>query len=297
MVHSDHKGSGAGKRGETAPDRKVHSAFAIRLTAEKVGISGSLDQQNEPELIQILRDRFPRGSVNYEKGKKGQYHFQITVFTKKGKRERRGPIREYLLDSYPTLEFPKKDYCEGCLNAFASETYCRKSETAQCEPWIWGNEGERDLKWSDLPTPYAWQQKIIDRYTIDAPMFNPMIDWYYEPEGQIGKTMLERFLILGSGFYLLSGGKEKMRHLAAKNPCRGYCINITRSEQSTTSYPGLEQISDQVYCDTFGCDMEGMNLKKGAHLAIFANFPPQLHEISRTRWRVWRFVDNDFVLE
>jgi hypothetical protein len=297
MAHSDHKGSGAGEKGETAPERRSHSAFAIRLTAEKCGISGSLDQSNEPELIQILKHRFPRGSVNYEKGKKGQYHFQITVFTKKGKRERRGPVREYLKNHFPDLEWPKKDYCEGALNAWASETYCRKTETAQCEPWIWGNEGERDLRVSDLPTPYAWQQKWIDRYTKDAPMFNPMVDWIYDVDGQIGKTMLVRFLVMLCGFYLLSGGKEKMRHLAANNPARGYCINITRSEQDTTSYPGLEQISDQVFADTFGSEMQGMTMRKGAHLAIFANFPPKRHEMSSTRWRVWRWNGEDFELE
>lgn len=303
MDHLDHEGSRDGKKGKSSRENMA-SAFHIRLTAEKVvtaeWINGSMDQQNvdPPELYEVLKSLFPRGSINYEMGKNGQRHFQCTVFTKKKTRMRREPVRKFLLEHYPDLQFPQIDYCEPCTNQWASDNYTQKSETAQCNPWVWGDTS-RDLRIEDLPEEYAWQTKIVNRYEPEAPMFNADIHWYYDEEGQIGKTMTARFLCMKRGFYILSGRKEKMRHLAAQNPARGYLLNITRDEEDKMSYAGLEQVSDQLFADTFGCDMSGMIKRKGAHVVVFANFPPIYEKVSKKRWKVWRWNENkaDFDVE
>lgn len=296
MDHEDQAGSRGGKKGKT-PRETVNSAFHIRLTAEKVvskeWITGSLDQQNidPPELLEILKEKFYKGSINYEQGKKEQLHFQITVFARP--RMRRQAVRDFLEQHYGNLCFPTLDYCEPCKNAFASDNYTQKTETALCEPWVWGG-CSRELTKQDMPLSmaYPWQKTIIDRYDDEAPIFNSKIHWYWEPKGELGKTMAARFLCMYRDFYIVAGGKEKMRHLVANNPHRGYIINLTRHEQSTVSYPGLEQISDQIFADTFGSKMQGMIQRKGAHIIVFANFPPEYSEMSLSRWVVWQWNDS-----
>lgn len=304
MDHQDHEGSRDGKKGGSSRDTMA-SAFHIRLTAEKVvseeWISGSVDQQNidPPELLEILKGVFVKGSINYEMGKGGQKHFQCTVIMKYPKRKRASWVQDLLTDNYPELQFPVLDYCKKCRNKWASDNYTQKSETAMCDPWVWGDSESRDLKLEDLPEEYPWQDKIVKRYEPEAPTFNADIHWYYDEEGQIGKTMTGRFLVMKQGFYILSGGKEKMRHLAAKHPARGYIFNITRDEEDKLSYAGLEQVSDQMFADTFGSEMSGMIVRRGAHVVVFANFSPNYEKLSRQRWKVWRLRDDkeDFDVE
>ena len=291
--HADQQGSRGGKRVKT-PRETLKSAFHIRLTSQKVEdekwITGSLDHKDcgPPGLLEVLQTRFPRGSINFEVGKNGQPHFQCTVFTRKGKRERRSAVRAYLEEHYDELKWPVLDYCEPCTNVFASDTYTQKSETAVCSPWVWG-VCVRTLSIDDLPEPYGWQKTILDRYEPEAPVFNANIHWYYDERGQIGKTMMGRMMVMKRGFYIISGGKEKMRHLCAKNATRGYFLNITREEQEHLSYAGLEQVSDQIFADTFSSDMHGMVCRKGAHIVVFANFSPNHAQISSSRWRIYKF--------
>jgi len=302
LDHVDQAGSRDGKGEESSRDT-MKPSFHLRLTYEKVEsekvdhwISGS----TEPDLIEILKEKFPIGRVSLEKGKNGLEHFQVTVLTGKT-RQRRSAVRKHLLDHFGNLEFPKKDYCEPCLKTWASMEYCKKDETHIAGPWEWGLEKkeDRELTVKDLPDPYQWQQDIIDRYTEPAPLFNAKIHWYVDPTGQIGKTMTGRMLTLKNGFYLLDGDAQKQKFQCAKNPAPGYILNIVRAKEGRFSYSGLEAISDQYFCDTFGGDQKGMIVRKGAHVVCFANWYPQMDQISKDRWviYVWDEENKEFILD
>ncbi len=301
----DQPGSRGGK-GEESPRETVHPSFAIRLTYEKVDskenwdqwISGSVEP---PDIFNILSSEFEMGRIALEEGAGGQKHFQITVGCFKT-RKRRQTVRNFLETHYDKLQFPKLDYCEPCLGTWKSLQYCAKKDcTSRGGPWDWGLERrlDMDLKDSDLPEPKEFQKTIMERHSEDAGNFNTKIHWYCDYEGQIGKTMTARMLILKHGFYLLDGAAEKMKFQAAKNPAKGYVLNIPRSKESRFSYTGLESISDGVYCDTFGSDQKGMVCRKGSHLVCFANWMPQLSMMTESRWEIYEYDKdkNDFVVK
>jgi len=300
--HVDQGGSRDGK-GEESSRETVKPSFALRLTYEKVEqekvdhwISGS-DEIREPEVVEVLKEKFEAGRVSLERGEKGLEHFQITVGCWKS-RMRRSAVRKFLEEHWK-LDFPVKDYCEPCLRTWASFQYCKKVESHLAGPWEWGleKEDERSLKISDLPEMRPFQKTIVERYETPAPMFNSTIDWYTDVKGQIGKTMLSRMLILKLGFYLLDGSAQKMKFQAAKTPAPGYILDVVRSKEEHFSYEGLENISNQVFCDTFGSDQKGMVIRKGAHIVCFSNWHPIVEKITKSRWNIFQWDEKkmDFV--
>lgn len=300
----DHPGSRGGKMGKTPRDT-MKSSFHLRLTAEKIvdqetlahWLSGSVnhaDDKGPLELLTILKEKFTAGRVSLEKGKEGQAHFQCGVLTGP-KRLRRSAVRDFLSDNFDDLQFPNGDYCEPAVNQWATLQYCAKAETHIAGPWEWGLNvaKNRDLKLSQLPVPYVWQQKIIDRYAEEPAAGTSVVHWYTDEGGQVGKTTLCKMLSMSHDFYLLDGGAQKMKFQAAKNPAMGYCLNLTRSKEEHFSYDGIESISDGYFCDTFGSDQKGMVMRMPSHIAIFANFSPEVGKMSEGRIKeyVWNGVD------
>lgn len=303
----DQGGSAGRQGGDSAPPSKkrkvdrenMSSSFHIRLTAEKVAedqwINGS--HETAPELVHFLAKTFEKGGVNFEQGDNGQKHFQITVLLKKGVRMRRSAVRALLEEQWPTLQFPKQDYCEGCQKALASLNYCTKTKTALCEPFTWGGV-DIDLKLSDMPTPLKWQEKFIERYTPEPPTNQKWIDWYSDPEGQHGKTEAAKFGVMKLKFYLLAGGAEKMKSQAAKHPSRRYVVNLVRKQEAYPPYGGIEAVHDAFYADTFGGDMLGMVVRKRPWFVVFANFSPDESQLcNRLRHWVWDEETQDFILQ
>ena len=303
---TDQGGSAGRQGGDSAPPTKkqkvvrenMASAFHIRLTAEKVAedqwISGSLE--TVPELVHFLKTIFEKGGANFEMGKNGQKHFQITVMLKKGQRLRREAVRKMLVEQWPELQFPSIDYCDTCDKLIASIQYCTKTKTALCEPFTWGGI-DIDLKLSDLPTPMMWQQKWLDRYTPEPANDQKWIDWYSDPEGQHGKTECAKWGVMKLKFYLLAGGTEKMKSQAAKNPSRRYVVNLVRRQEAFPPYGGIEAVHDAFYADTFGSEMAGMVARKRPWFVVFANFEPALTELcNRVRLFRWNDKEKDFIL-
>jgi hypothetical protein len=299
----DHSGSVERQGG--APRDTMSSGFSIRLTSEKIIDQTQLDQwisgsDESPDLVEVLKSRFEGGRVSLEKGEGGMPHFQIAVLCK-AKRQRRSAVRTFLLDHYANLEFPLKDYCEPSRNDWAALQYCAKDDTHVAGPWEWGIEPKvsRDLSIEDLPPMtgnFAWQQEIYDRYEPEPPVLTTVVHWYVDEEGQHGKTTLLKRMCLGNDFYLLDGGPQKMKFQMAKNPRKGYAINLVRSKEEHFSYEGLENMSDQFFCDTFGSDQKGMCIRKGSWCVIMANWAPQLEKLSTGRIKIWTWskVENKF---
>ncbi len=305
----DPAGSADGEEGNCPQIKKqresLKPSFHIRLTASKTGsvdqwISGSMDQT--PDVVEILKNYFPAGRVALEKGDKtGMYHWQCTgLFFDTKDRKRREAVRKMTLEHWPDLEYPEKDYCEPCEKTWASMQYCaKKDHTWVCGPWEWGVDKpkSRDLKIEDLPAPFKWQSNMMDKYEPEPPQGWCTLDWFGNPDGQIGKTTLAKMMSLkyGKDFYLLDGGAQKMKFQAAKNPARVYVINFTREREEHTPYGGLEAICDNFYCDTFGSEQKGIIVRKPSWVIVFANFFPDVGRMSAGRLNVYEFKDDDWV--
>ena len=284
----------------------ANSGFSIRLTFLKVETPEKLDQwingsDECPDLVDVLKEKIDGGRISLEKGEGGQYHFQCAMICK-AKRQRQGAVRSHLLEHYAELKFPLLDYCDASRNDWAAIEYCGKAESHVAGPWEWGIEPKvsRDLKVDDLPPmegKHKWQQAVYDRYLPEPELLTTVVHWYVDPEGQHGKTTLLKRMCLGNDFYLLDGGPQKMKFQMAKNPKKGYCINLVRSKEEHFSYEGLENLSDQFLCDTFGSDQKGMCIRKGSWVVVMANWPPEAGKLSEHRIKVFNWNDEKFEFE
>lgn len=279
----------------------------IRLTAQKTENQGNLDfwingsMDQTPEAVAVLQSYFEATAISLEKGKgqTGQLHWQIWAFCGKS-RKRRSAVRQFLEDHFEGLIWPSIDYCEPCCRIHAGKNYCVKQDTRVAGPWLHNVEPPINMTMTlaDLPTIYPWQKEIIDRYKDQAPVLNPQIHWYVDPEGQQGKTTCGKFLHFHNKFQMLDGSAQKMKFIAAKYPAIGYYLNIPRSKEDHFSYEGLESVSDGNYVDTFGSDMQGMIMRKASWMVIFTNWLPDYHKMTLKRnvVRLWSDAMQRFVL-
>jgi hypothetical protein len=173
--------------------------------------------------------------------------------------------------------------------------WCRLEYTERLKPEAWKYMCPRDLVIADLPHPWPTQQALIDKFGEDCPPFHNKIYWFYDEVGEVGKTMMLRWLALKHHFVLLAGATKNMRSMMAKHPAVGYMMNITRDEQNFVNYRVLEQASDQFFCDTFGAEYTGMVIRQSAWMVVCANFGPIWNKMSRGRWEVCEMVDGQWV--
>jgi hypothetical protein len=274
------------------PKRYKYNYFAFRFTYEKVNkvaISGVLDKiKCDFSIFQL------------EQGANGQKHFQGCFNLKT--RQTCLWCRNKFLTVFPELLFPKCDYLESkykesCLEQLAQ--YCSKNETYLEGPWetgsIPGTEFKDDFELSvdDLPPLYSWQQKIVDRHAVPPPLFHPIIYWYWDPRGQIGKTMLARHLVLSKKAIYLQGAGRHIMATTFKNPSFWYVFGLPRSQENKISYQSLESLSDNLYMSGFGTEATGMVCRKTPWVIVFANFPPVEDFMSKGRWHVENLAETE----
>jgi len=172
--------------------------------------------------------------------------------------------------------------------------YCSKLRTRvegtepYCRGWSPKYHFDMDLR--------PWQQKVVD--LVDTVPDERTIHWIWEPDGGIGKTVLQKWLYCNrEGVLMLAGKKADMSYGIV-----GYCknhdgntpkvvlINIPRSDENKVSYSGMEQIKDMFF---FSSKYEGeMVCGAQPHLLVFANFPPEYNKMSCGRWNIINLKEN-----
>ena len=165
------------------------------------------------------------------------------------------------------------------------------------EALTWGS-CKRDLPFrQELPTPYPWQAEMLD--ILQAPVDPRAIWWIHEPVGSTGKTTLLKHICSCMQHLkpiVLSGRAGDMMFAIAdyerKNQSLPGCVlvNLPRSlDASFLSFPGLESIKDMLFLS--GKRKGGMVNGSPPHMAIFANVPPDMTQLSRDRWRIRKIVN------
>jgi len=141
-----------------------------------------------------------------------------------------------------------------------------------------------DIKW------YEWQQSVID--LIESPASQRKVYWYWESEGNKGKSYLTRYLdwkynaIIANGKQADIFNQYKMYLDTEKVQPTLAIIDIPRSHQDYVCYSTLEKIKDGLI---YSGKYEGGKLRLiPHHLIIFANFEPCMSKLSIDRWVIKR---------
>jgi hypothetical protein len=176
------------------------------------------------------------------------------------------------------LEIPKSH--------IAAMNYCKKFDTRNGEQI---NNINKPLIKDPLEglTYYDWQQNIIN--IIESDPDNRTIHWFWEPNGNIGKTTFCKHLALKyKGTIVLSGKASDAKYgvfcYLKKHSLNIVIFHFVRSNENYVSYEAIECIKDGLFYNVkYESDM---CLYNNPHVLIFSNFEPDIDKLSKDRWNV-----------
>lgn len=135
---------------------------------------------------------------------------------------------------------------------------------------------------------YQYQTDIIN--IIEGESDDRTIHWYWESEGNVGKTSLAKHLCLkyDKECVFLSGKASDIKYgvfsWLKKKELKVCIFHYTRSVENYVSYEALESIKDGIF---YNAKYESeMCIFNSPHIFVFANFPPDFEAMSADRWVV-----------
>lgn len=170
--------------------------------------------------------------------------------------------------------------------------YCQK------EGNVWIAKGCGEVK-KRLKDPlegkelYPWQQFVLD--LIKEEPNDRDIYWFWEPIGNIGKTSLIKHIVMNNDNCTVVDGKAAdaihgITEMVRKgNDPKVVFMDIVRTQEGRISYAAIEKIKNGMF---FNTKYEtGMVLYDCPHVIVFANWPPDIHALSKDRWQIYTIDD------
>lgn len=182
-----------------------------------------------------------------------------------------------------------KAHWEVCKNPKAAMLYCQKEQEPGLRRW------HKNV--IIRPQPYAklrpWQQTLFNR--LDTPADNRKVLWYYNMDGNVGKTAFAQHVIRSkSAAIMLSGKAGNAKYAIASRFIKGtpteiVMFNFVRSQEGYISYQAIEEIKDGTF---FSEKYESIMIDMvSPWVIVFANFPPDESKLSQDRWEIVE-IDN-----
>lgn len=193
----------------------------------------------------------------------------------------------------------KECHIEPCRNWNASINYCSKEgkihsnlKRADRPLYISKYDEYMEKKYSNV-TWKKWQQDIID--IVNSEPDERKVYWYWEYEGNRGKTFLAKWLDWKHNAIIANGKQSDIYNQYAKfteetkdQPTLAI-IDIPRSHKDYVCYSTMEKIKDGL---VYSGKYEGTKLRLiPHHLIIFANFKPDKEKLSEDRWVIKEILD------
>lgn len=140
-----------------------------------------------------------------------------------------------------------------------------------------------------------FQQDILD--IAKSEPCDRTLYWFYEEQGNTGKTVLAEYLHIFHGAIITGGTSSDMRHavsrwqeITGKNPII-IIVNLARSDRfDISSAKGIESIKDGLF---FSGKYESAMVHsfEKPHVFVFANVKPDITLFSLDRWQIYKIVD------
>lgn len=183
-----------------------------------------------------------------------------------------------IFTEYPTIHW------EPCNNLDASIKYCQKKESRVAGPWFKNMPIIAEIKVLKFEQLVHWQKLVVK--IIETEPDERKIYWFWEPDGNSGKSTFCKYLAVVHGATILTGKATDMKHSLSLMPNypKIVVIDLPRSLAGYISYPGIEEIKN-------GCFFSGKYETKQVignppHVLIFANNKPDEDQLSSDRWKI-----------
>lgn len=172
---------------------------------------------------------------------------------------------------------------EVCRSPKHSIQYCQKNDT-RCGKLFTNIEILQDpMEGLEL---YHWQKIILE--IISEPANRRTINWFYDKQGNAGKTTFAFHLCMKYNALYVNGKASDIKYAVGnfikENKLKIVIFNYTRSLEEYVSYEALESVKDGIF---FNNKYESqMTLMNPIHVIVFANFKPNINALSADRWNI-----------
>nr|WAE42495.1 MAG: replication associated protein [Cressdnaviricota sp.] len=233
---------------------------------------------NADAVTQLFADlKMLKYCFQLEKGKNGTPHYQGVVYFENDLR-------------FSTLQqLCTKIHWEVCKDYKASVIYCMKEEGRIRGPFVHGiYKAVKEVPWFLIKELRPWQQKIVD--LVKEPCTDERsIHWYWEEQGNVGKTALGKYLAFHHHAIVLGGKAADMKYAIADRMEKGQptpiiVMDLSRTMEAFISYEGIEAIKNGFFFSTKY--KSGQVLMAPPHVIVFANFRPNEANLSSDRWKI-----------
>lgn len=168
--------------------------------------------------------------------------------------------------------------------SIAVETYCAKKESRVEGPWEWPYKyrGEDIINDQQL---YTWQKDVLT--IIKKKADTRKIYWFWENEGNVGKSSLAKYICWHLNGVLVGGARKDIGYAITQIepvPEPIYIFDIPRCQMNHVSYAGIEQLKNGLFFN--GKYESGMYMGPIPHILIFANNPPDMTKLSEDRYKI-----------
>ena len=249
---------------DTSPSAKYKYDFVIN----------NWSQLEFNDLCQTLDKIAKKAIIGSEVGEKGTPHLQGYISLLK--KERIATLR--VRPGLQRASFRK------CRNEEALIEYCQKDGVV--------------LYRKGFPLPirvitelYPWQKEIEDLYLTEPD--NRSIHWYWEPDGNVGKSAFVKYMIVKYKALYCDGGKKSdlinLVFNSNMDECKCVIWDLPRGTKGNISYATLECVKNGMVCNTKY--ETGTKVFNPPHIFVFANFPPDdVSQLSSDRWKIRRIA-------
>lgn len=204
-----------------------------------------------------------------EIGAEGTPHLQGTIKLKQRKR---------LSQLKPMID--PKVHWEPTKSVNASIEYCSKEASRTGKIYAYNIPIPEPL---DIDPPKGWQLEVMNIITEKPDKRS--IHWFWEPNGNVGKSTLCKYLVVKHEALFISGnGNDIAYSLSKATQKRIVLIDCPRTMMNYIPYGTIENIKNGlVFCGKYESQQLVFNCP---HVIIFANCLPDRSKMSNDRWHV-----------
>lgn len=167
----------------------------------------------------------------------------------------------------------------------ASIYYCTKLESRTGKVYAWPmNIIPKENMPIDVMKPYGWQLEIMN--IIEQKTDPRTVYWFWEPNGNVGKSQLCKYLVVKHNALMLTGKANDMYHMISKYPEKRELMifDIPRSAKDYVSWGAIEQCKNGlVFSGKYDSCQVVFNVP---HIICFANQLPDTRQLSADRWKI-----------
>lgn len=170
----------------------------------------------------------------------------------------------------------EKQYQLGWVVYAKGHEVPQRYESWRCDNLLWLRDNMK-----------PWQKEVVAKIKT-RPSYRDIL-WIWEPEGEVGKSYLGKYLHYFHGAILTGGSGGDMKHAIARwRQITGHypvtiIVDIARNAKRSVDYTVLQQMKNAMFFS--GKYESGMVASLGApHILVFSNYAPDTSRMSKDRW-------------